>query len=132
MKLRDISKWFWVWALFIVQVALANDGLVELSISNQTAIDFTVSYKLAGTTIWPIIDELKSYTEAIVTMTSVFQDTQPSGTFLFTSKKPYQYIGITVTRDKRVVVTGCPYCDPPHITYVDDNGEARVTIKIAP
>jgi len=103
-------------------IALATES-VDLTIDNQTSSVFQVDFKGRDTTISKI-DKIKSYEKVTITMTT--EEKYPVGTFLL---KP-DWIGITVTADKNLVVTSCDSCDPPSwVTKPIEKNKATVVIK---
>ncbi len=104
---------------------------VELTIDNQSIVDFKVQYKGRDTTIDPKIDIINKGKTVTTTMTEIYGN-YPTGTFLLNPNQ--QRVGISVAppsigQDGRLIVTGCPFCEPTGTSYIKDY-KAKVAIKL--
>jgi len=116
-----MKKTIGIFCCLIASNALASTA-VDLTINNQTGSVFYIDFKGRDTKISPI-DKIKSYETVTITLTT--ENKYPVGTFIL---KP-DWIGISITSDANLIVTGCDNCSPKSwVTTPIKDKKAKVII----
>jgi len=120
--------------LLLSTIAMADS--ITLTIDNQSTVDFVVNFKGQDTTITPDINKKTilagKQVKTVLTKKSGSVIPTPVGAFLLNPNQ--QRIGISVApsslgEDPRLIVTGCPFCEPTGTTYIK-KGQASVKIYL--